>query len=747
MKKLKNIKNLRLKAIGILVVGLLVSLVVYCSTNTMKSSAEECNKKESIVLCDTLAKRDTNIEINNGNYSVCRNMLSNETTMGDKEKWTFFIYMCGSDYESKNGAASEDIKEMLAANISDNVRIIIQTGGARQWKNSNIDKNKIQRFEIQDNKLNLLYEKSIYDNNGKVRSLGNPDELYEFLSWGMKNYASEKMGVILWNHGGGSSDGICYDENAQMDALELGELELAFSQTRKEMTSRFEFVGFDACVMQNIETANLMVPYAKYMVGSETAELKKGLNYTEFLEMISTCPKTSTIDLCKKICDSSYEAYTKNLTGIISTGSVDFSVIDLQKVDDFLYSFNEVAKELNDTIGTDKYYTVLNKIQNSQRFGAGQIDIYNFLSNIANDISSAKNAMDKLDNVISYNKKANVLSWYKNATGLSMFISSEYAQLQNYNNLRNVCISPYLMNYYESIVYGTNYGNLDRYFKDKIMWQESEDYYDETFQFVNNIFKDEKDYRKNYSSNAFFSKVSFDDIWFSVLKYKTGVSILDEASNIQCDKDLFLDENGKASLVLNNSSIDKVCDVKYTIFSEVYDENEGCNVYIELGQSNQVSLDKVTGKVTENFDGRWLMLPNGLPLATTDVQNEENYVRQISPCFINNDYVYLYTTLNKETNEVVIEGYADDYDNKSIQTKVLSQLEIGDCIQPMFMYTKNLENGAIFKDSEMNFGFCDVNDDFKLEYTNLENQKLYTSIVLKDVFGTSIYTPIEKYNR
>ena len=38
-------------------------------------------------------------------------------------------------------------------------------------------------------------------------------------------------------------------------------------------------------------------------------------------------------------------------------------------------------------------------------------------------------------------------------------------------------------------------------------------------------------------------------------------------------------------------------------------------------------------------------------------------------------------------------------------------------------------------------------DDFKLEYTNLENQKLYTSIVLKDVFGTSIYTPIEKYNK
>ena len=34
----------------------------------------------------------------------------------------------------------------------------------------------------------------------------------------------------------------------------------------------------------------------------------------------------------------------------------------------------------------------------------------------------------------------------------------------------------------------------------------------------------------------------------------------------------------------------------------------------------------------------WLTLPNGLPLAVIDVQNEENYVRQVSPCF---RYIFL----------------------------------------------------------------------------------------------------------
>ena len=129
--------------------------------------------------------------------------------------------------------------------------------------------------------------------------------------------------------------------------------------------------------------------------------------------------------------------------------------------------------------------------------------------------------------------------------------------------------------------------------------------------------------------------------------------------------------------------------VKYTVFSKVYDEKEGTDVYIELGTTDQVDYDNDTGKIVDTFDGKWLTLPNGLPLAIIASQREENYIRYVSPCYINNDYVYLYCVRNTETNEIEIEGYADTYDNKFIQSKVFSQLEYGDCIQPMFMYTKN----------------------------------------------------------
>ena len=45
------------------------------------------------------------------------------------------VYMCGSDLESELGSATKDLEEMLAADLSEQVNVIIETGGTRQWKN------------------------------------------------------------------------------------------------------------------------------------------------------------------------------------------------------------------------------------------------------------------------------------------------------------------------------------------------------------------------------------------------------------------------------------------------------------------------------------------------------------------------------------------------------------------------------------------------------------------------------------
>ena len=52
------------------------------------------------------------------------------------DTWLVYWYVCGSDLESDGGAASGDIEEMLEAKLPDNVKVLIQAGGANEWHNA-----------------------------------------------------------------------------------------------------------------------------------------------------------------------------------------------------------------------------------------------------------------------------------------------------------------------------------------------------------------------------------------------------------------------------------------------------------------------------------------------------------------------------------------------------------------------------------------------------------------------------------
>lgn len=62
--------------------------------------------------------------------NITRKQRESEKPMGEDGTQTVFVYMCGSDLESENGLASGDIKEMIAGSQSENVKFVIQTGGA-----------------------------------------------------------------------------------------------------------------------------------------------------------------------------------------------------------------------------------------------------------------------------------------------------------------------------------------------------------------------------------------------------------------------------------------------------------------------------------------------------------------------------------------------------------------------------------------------------------------------------------------
>lgn len=192
------------------------------------------------------------------------------------DSYTLLIYLCGSSLESKNGYASKNIEEMLAADLPENVHVVIQTGGTKEWKNESILPDVVGRYEIADHKLVLI--ESLPQAN-----MGSESTLSSFLSYGKDHYPSDKMSLILWNHGGGSIKGICYDECYDNDALTLNELDRAMEQAGIS----FEFVGLDACLMADYDTAHRMKQYAHYMIASEEIMPASGWDYTCLLNCLN----------------------------------------------------------------------------------------------------------------------------------------------------------------------------------------------------------------------------------------------------------------------------------------------------------------------------------------------------------------------------------------------------------------------------------------------------------------------------
>ena len=93
-----------------------------------------------------------------------------------KNSKTLFIYMCGSNLETKQGLAGKNIDELLTASVGDDVNIVIETGGAATWRSHNIDNNALQRYEVKDGSLNLI--ESLPNGN-----MGESETLGDFLKW------------------------------------------------------------------------------------------------------------------------------------------------------------------------------------------------------------------------------------------------------------------------------------------------------------------------------------------------------------------------------------------------------------------------------------------------------------------------------------------------------------------------------------------------------------------------------------
>lgn len=52
---------------------------------------------------------------------------------------TILVYIVGSNLETDDGSATKDIDEMMSAEFGEDIHLIVQTGGAKEWQNSSVE--------------------------------------------------------------------------------------------------------------------------------------------------------------------------------------------------------------------------------------------------------------------------------------------------------------------------------------------------------------------------------------------------------------------------------------------------------------------------------------------------------------------------------------------------------------------------------------------------------------------------------
>lgn len=340
-----------------------------------------------------------------------------------------YIYMCGSNLETKMGAATKNIAEMLAADIPENTSVVIETGGSKKWRDFDISPDHLSRYIIENGELVLV-------ETAENANMGSTETLLDFLNYCVTEYPAERTGVILWDHGGGPIKGVCNDERFGMDSLSLNELDEVF----EKLDARFSFIGFDACLMATLDTAAVLSDYADYMIASEELEPSGGWDYAGLLSSFGANVKTE--EFGKAVCDSYIEKCALHEKEKMAT----LSLFDLSKIGAFKKAFEDFAGGIGATAEMPfGNFDIITAVDKSTKFGGNSasegysnlVDLYNFARELEDYNEFADRLCAAINEMVVY--KVNGAS-KAGACGVSFYYPLIYDENELYTYLA-ICSS------------------------------------------------------------------------------------------------------------------------------------------------------------------------------------------------------------------------------------------------------------------------------------------------------------------
>ncbi len=696
-----------------LMVVLIVFAMVLALAACSDDSGGSTHKNSGL---DTSLKRSTEMLVSaSGDLEIQRLNRTETTKMGASGTWTIFVYMCGSDLESDGGLATMDLQEMIDGAQSDRVKFVVQTGGANAWDNDLVDDSLAQRFVIENQNM-------VEVEAAEGANMGSANTLAEFLEWGVSTYPAEKMGLVFWNHGGGSITGVCFDEQNESDSLSLLEMENALTAVYPQMTDRFEFIGFDACLMGTVETGNMLAPHARYMVGSEELEPGYGWDYTTMGSFIGSNPAAGGAELGKVIVDSFYEA----CVAIDSQNEATLSCIDLSKIDELVYAFNAVARQMySATAKTEVLSTMVKGITAAQNYGGNNksegytnmVDLGSVLKNVNGQVAGTDKALAALADCVIYMKNG---SDKVDSHGLAMYYPLAVQGSEELSIYKDICVSPYYMTFVDKMAYGSDTNGDFSAYSDANWFGENSLYWSSGY---------------NEGDGASY--------WSELDQEPTETyNFSEDASAVSFSSAPAINANGMYGFTISADTLDYVDAVYCDVFMDAGDGD----TLIELGLDDNITADWNAGKFEDNFNGYWVSLPDGQPLATYIVEQGENYNIYTSPVMLNGVDTNLRIKIDFASDgnyTITIIGAWDGIDAVTGQSaKEITKLKKGDLITPMYYsYSMKTDDEGIYEGDAYIF-----NNDPVIYEEPLAVGDYYYSFQIDDIFGSSLYTDFEIFS-
>lgn len=343
-------------------------------------------------------------------------------TESSLDQWTVLIYMCGADLESSyanqtvisdgyntyqhngQGLATMDIMEILEVpNQPNDVNIVIQTGGASEWTTTeyanygdyDIDPSKLQRHHVENNKI-------VLDQTLTYASMGATDTLKSFIKYGLTTYPAQKTALVLWNHGGGIQ-GACFDERKSGDGVTPSELVSAVSGALSDLgcsNEKLEVIGYDCCLMQVQDIANVNAPYFNYMVASQESESGTGWDYDTWVDDLYA--GKSTNDILKAIADGFIID-----NGKTSSNNQTLSYLNLKYAEEYRVAWEDMAGQLKNIINDSNKSEFNTFVSKTKKYAGTSYEYYGLFD--------SKNFITRLESNTKFKPEGRYLTAVKNA--------------------------------------------------------------------------------------------------------------------------------------------------------------------------------------------------------------------------------------------------------------------------------------------------------------------------------------------